>query len=154
MDLREALRAPARLSANPHYYDKGRGTSASGHGTTQATSMSVPPHDTVLGASIAEVLFSADPTTASERVFEALAAEIPYSRLTQSELGDTFRLLVGAQLASSNGDARRSLSAGAYYVNGAAIDENSDIAASELLHGRYLLLRKGKKTHHLMEISS
>ncbi len=105
-------------------------------------------------AQAAEVLFSADPTTASERVFEALAAEIPYSRLTQGELGDTFRLLVGAQLASSNGDARRSLSAGAYYVNGAAIDENSDIAASELLHGRYLLLRKGKKTHHLMEISS
>ena len=24
----------------------------------------------------------------------------------------------------------------------------------ELLHGRYLLLRKGKKTHHLLEISS
>jgi tyrosyl-tRNA synthetase len=105
-------------------------------------------------AQAAEVLFSADPTTAGERVFEALAAEIPYSRLTQSELGDTFRLLVGAQLASSNSDARRNLSAGAYYVNGAAIDENSDIAASELLHGRYLLLRKGKKTHHLMEISS
>jgi tyrosyl-tRNA synthetase len=105
-------------------------------------------------AQAAEVLFSADPTTASERVFEALAAEIPYSRLTQSELGDTFRLLVGAQLASSNSDARRNLSAGSYYVNGTAIDENSDIAASELLHGRYLLLRKGKKTHHLMEISS
>jgi tyrosyl-tRNA synthetase len=105
-------------------------------------------------AQAAEVLFSADPTIASERVFEALAAEIPYSRLTQGELGDTFRLLVGAQLASSNSDARRNLSAGSYYVNGTAIDENSDIAASELLHGRYLLLRKGKKTHHLMEISS
>jgi tyrosyl-tRNA synthetase len=102
----------------------------------------------------ADVLFSPDPTTASERVFEALAAEIPYSRLTRGELGDTFKLLVGAQLASSNSDARRGLAAGMYYVNGTAIDENSDIAGWELLHGRYLLLRKGKKTHHIMEISS
>ena len=37
-----------------------------------------------------------------------------------------------------------------YYVNGTAIDENSDIGEWELLHGRYLLLRKGKKTHHLV----
>jgi tyrosyl-tRNA synthetase len=102
----------------------------------------------------ADVLFAADPTVASEAAFETLAHEIPFSRLTQGDLSDTFKVLVGAQLASSNGDARRNLSQGAYSVNGVPIDENSDIGEWELLHGRYLLLRKGKKTHHLMEISS
>jgi tyrosyl-tRNA synthetase len=62
--------------------------------------------------------------------------------------------LVAAGLATSNGDARRNLEQGSYYVNGVTIDEKSVPAEWERLQGRYVLLRKGKKTHHLMEISS
>ncbi len=102
----------------------------------------------------ADLLFAGDPTAASLPAFEALAAEIPSSRVATSALGDLVPTLVATGLASSNSDARRNLEQGSYYVNGVTIDEKSVPAEWERLQGRYVLLRKGKKTHHLMEISS
>lgn len=57
-------------------------------------------------------------------------------------------------LASSNGDCRRSLAQGSFYANGVQLDGNPQLSGHELVHGRYLLLRKGKKAHHLVEIIS
>jgi tyrosyl-tRNA synthetase len=102
----------------------------------------------------ADLLFAGDPTTATASAFEALAAEIPSSQVDASGIADLLPTLVATGLASSNGDARRHLEQGSYYVNGVTIDENSVPAEWERLQGRYVLLRKGKKTHHLMEISS
>ncbi len=101
----------------------------------------------------ADLLFSADPTTASSSALEALAAEIPSSTVVPADLGDLVATLVAAGLANSNGDARRNLAQGSYYVNGVTIDENSVPTEWERLQGRYVLLRKGKKTHHLLEVS-
>jgi tyrosyl-tRNA synthetase len=108
----------------------------------------------VAAAEAADLLFSGDPTTASEAAFTTLAAEIPTSTMSAAELDDPIAVFVKAALASSNGDARRSLSQRSFYVNGRQLDENSQLSDLELLHGRYLLLRKGKKSHHLLEISS
>ncbi len=105
-------------------------------------------------AEAADLLFSADPTAASTSALEALSAEIPSSSVDAAELGDLVAVLVGTGLATSNGDARRNLAQGSYYVNGVTIDENSVPSEWERLQGRYVLLRKGKKTHHLLEISS
>lgn len=102
----------------------------------------------------ADLLFAGDPTTATSTAFEALAAEIPSSQVDASELGELLPTLVAAGLATSNGDARRNLEQGSYYANGVTIDENSVPSEWERLQGRYVLLRKGKKTHHLLEISS
>jgi tyrosyl-tRNA synthetase len=41
-----------------------------------------------------------------------------------------------------------------FYANGVQLDENSQLSDLNLVHGRYLLLRKGKKSHHLLEIFS
>ncbi len=100
----------------------------------------------------ADLLFAADPREAPESAFATLAAEIPFSRVSRSDLTDPVRLLVSVGLASSNGDARRGLAQRAFSANGVAIDESPDIGAHELLYGRYLLMRKGKKTHHLVEV--
>jgi tyrosyl-tRNA synthetase len=102
----------------------------------------------------ADLLFSADPVAASASALEALSAEIPSSNVGAEGLGDLVTTLVATGLASSNGDARRNLAQGSYYVNGVTIDENSLPTEWERLQGRYVLLRKGKKTHHLLEISS
>ncbi len=102
----------------------------------------------------ADLLFSADPVAASASALEALSAEIPSSSVDAAGLGDLVVTLVATGLASSNGDARRNLAQGSYYVNGVTIDENSVPTEWERLQGRYVLLRKGKKTHHLLEISS
>ncbi len=108
----------------------------------------------VAAAEAAELLFAGDPTGASEEAFATLAAEIPTSRLSAADLADPIAIFVGAGLASSNGDARRSLAQRSFYANGSQLDENSLLSDQKLVHGRYLLLRKGKKSHHLAEIFS
>ena len=107
----------------------------------------------VAAAEAADLLFSGDPTAASPEAFTTLAAEIPTSTLTMADLDDPVSVFVGAGLASSNGDARRSFGQRSFYANGVQLDEDSQLNALELVHGRYLLLRKGKKSHHLVEIS-
>jgi tyrosyl-tRNA synthetase len=69
-----------------------------------------------------------------------------------SELDDTVGVLVATELAQSNGDARRTLAQRAFYANGVQLSEKDQLSDQTLLHGRYLLLRKGKKSHHLVEI--
>jgi tyrosyl-tRNA synthetase len=108
----------------------------------------------VAAAEAAELLFSGDPSTASEEAFTTLAAEIPTSTMSSGDLDDPVSVFVAAGLASSNGDARRSLAQRSFYANGEQLDENSLLSGQKLVHGKYLLLRKGKKSHHLVEISS
>ena len=105
-------------------------------------------------AEAAELLFSGDPTTASEEAFVTLTAEIPSSRLAAEDLADLIAVFVSTDLASSNGDARRSLAQRSFYANGMQLDENVRLDDHELVHGKYLLLRKGKKSHHLVEVFS
>jgi len=108
----------------------------------------------VTAAEAADLLFATDPNEASSSAFETLADELPYSRLAASDLVDDVGVLVSTGLASSNGDARRTRSQRAYYANGRQLDENDQLSDVALLHGRYLLLRKGKKSHHLVEVFS
>jgi tyrosyl-tRNA synthetase len=108
----------------------------------------------VAAAEAADLLFAGDPTTASEEAFSTLSAEIPSSRVTAAELVDPIAVFVGTGLATSNGDARRAAAQRSFYANGVQLDENSLLSDSVLVHGKYLLLRKGKKSHHLLEIFS
>jgi tyrosyl-tRNA synthetase len=102
----------------------------------------------------AEVLFGGDPTTASASALEAVAREVPSSRRPAAALGDVVDLLVATELATSKGDARRTLEGQGYRANGVPIDAAAGLAGIELLHGRYLLLRRGKKSHHLVDVFS
>jgi tyrosyl-tRNA synthetase len=108
----------------------------------------------VAAAEAADLLFSGDPATASEEAFATLAAEIPSSTMPAADLDDVVAVFTRTALATSNGDARRALAQRSFYANGVQLDENSLLSDLELVHGRYLLLRKGKKSHHLVEISS
>jgi len=105
-------------------------------------------------AEAADLLFTADPTGASASAFEALAQEVPFTRLSRAQLDDDVAVFVSTGLASSNGDARRTRAQRAYYANGRQLDENDQLSDLTLLHGRYLLLRKGKRSHHLVEVFS
>jgi tyrosyl-tRNA synthetase len=102
----------------------------------------------------AGVLFGADPTGASEAALAAVAREVPSSRRPAAELDDVVDLLVATELASSKSDARRTLEGHGYRANGRPIDPAAGLAGLELLHGRYLLLQRGKKAHHVVEILS
>jgi tyrosyl-tRNA synthetase len=99
----------------------------------------------------ADLLFSKDPGAASEAAFETLAAEIPFSQMTAMQLAEAPSALVAMNLATSNGDARRTLAQKSYYANGVQLDEKAQLSDHKLVHGKYLLMRKGKKSHHLVE---
>ncbi|WP_040490949.1 tyrosine--tRNA ligase [Ilumatobacter nonamiensis] len=102
----------------------------------------------------ADVLFASDPTGASAEAFEMLSGEIPFTQMHARELDDTINVLVATDLANSNGDARRTMDQNAYSVNGAKLTAKDQLSDQKPLHDRYLLLRRGKKRHHLVEIIS
>ena len=104
-------------------------------------------------AQATEVLFGGDPTLASLDTLAVVQAEVPSSVASRTALDDTVGVLVSAGLASSNGDARRVLQQRGFRANGVQLDANSQLSDIGLLHGRYLLLRRGKVNHHLVEIS-
>jgi tyrosyl-tRNA synthetase len=102
----------------------------------------------------ADVLFGGDPTRASEEALAAVAREVGSSPVARGDLDDVVAVLVRTGLASSNGDARRLLEQSGYRANGATIDANARLSGLEPLHGRYLLLQRGKRSHHVLEILS
>ncbi len=104
-------------------------------------------------ARAADVLFGGDPTTASVEVLDTLRREIPAHTVSADALEETLTLLVACGLASSNGDARRTLAQRGYRANGVQLGEDTPLAGLTRLHGRYLLLRKGRSTYCLVEVS-
>ncbi|EYT54140.1 tyrosyl-tRNA synthetase [Leucobacter sp. UCD-THU] len=57
------------------------------------------------------------------------------------------QLMVEAGLVKSAGEARRAIAQGGVYVNNAAVEsEDRALEAADLLHGRFAVLRRGKKT--------
>ncbi len=102
----------------------------------------------------ADVLFGGDPAHASLAALEAVGREVPSSRMTPVQLVELVDVLVATDLAQSKSDARRTLEGSGYRCNGASIDVNTQLSDQILLHGRYLLLQRGKKSHHLVEVFS
>ena len=57
------------------------------------------------------------------------------------------QLLVDSGLVKSLGEARRAIAQGGVYVNNAKVEaDDAALAADDLLHGKYAVLRRGKKT--------
>lgn len=80
-----------------------------------------------------------------EPTLAAAVAELPR---TTVRVGDpVVDLLVGSGLVASKGAARRAVAEGGAYLNNVKVaDEDAVVTAEDLLHGRYALLRRGKKT--------
>jgi tyrosyl-tRNA synthetase len=101
----------------------------------------------------ADVLFGGDPTLASAAALDAVAREVPSSTVPAASLDDVAAVLVSAGLASSKGDARRTLEGHGYRCNGRPLSVDSELAEIPRLHGRFLLLQRGKKSHHLVTVA-
>mgnify|MGYP001346384504 FL=1 len=112
------------------------------HGETAAVS----------AAEASAVLFDsdADILAASEAAFEFISGEVPSTDIQKLGSG-AIDLLVESGLCQSRKDAKRAINEGGIYINGERLTE-TDFAPSDsqLLHDRYLLLRRGKKLWHLL----
>jgi tyrosyl-tRNA synthetase len=85
---------------------------------------------------------------------EQLAKEAPNGPLAKARLeGEGVSLLdlmAESKLWPSKGEAKRAITGGGAYLNNAKIaDLGKKVAAADLLHGKYLVLRKGKKDYFL-----
>lgn len=98
------------------------------------------------------ILFGGSPSGASAQALEFLASEVPTSPFLP---GVTLAAVLAATpLASSLSDARRTIDQGAASVNGDVVPADRPLAESDLLHHRWVLLRKGKRTYHLLDVAS
>ena len=101
----------------------------------------------------AAVLFGANPTSASLATLQLIASEVPVTQMGVAALGDAIGVLVQTNLAASNTEARRFISQKSVRANGEQVDEQTNLSRIPLLHGRWLLLRKGKTSYHLVDIA-
>ena len=101
----------------------------------------------------ADVLFGGDPTAASVDTLEIVRREVPTTAVAADGLADGVELLVTTGLASSRTEARRLLDQRGVRVNGTQLSRAEELAEVPLLHDRFVLLRKGKHTYHLVEVA-
>jgi tyrosyl-tRNA synthetase len=106
---------------------------------------------------VSEILFGREVHEISQEAFDALAAEVPATRISKDRLQSGMLLvdaLIETKLAKSKRAARDLIGQGGAYVNnGAWKDIEVRIDLNQALSGRAVLLRSGKKTYHLLMVS-
>ncbi|MDZ7677265.1 MAG: tyrosine--tRNA ligase [Acidimicrobiales bacterium] len=101
-----------------------------------------------------EVLFGgAAPSEVAEPTLSTLEPEVPSTRVERQRIldgVDLVDLVAEIGLAKSRSEARTLLSQGGLSVNGEPAPSDGQIHGDHLLHQRFTLLRRGKRTHHLI----
>jgi tyrosyl-tRNA synthetase len=99
-----------------------------------------------------EILFGGDLQGISEGIFNDIVGEVPTKEIEKAKLDGAgvpvVELLVHAGICPSKGQARKDVEGGGVYVNN--IRETNfqrAVTAGDLLFGRHVLLRKGKKNY-------
>ncbi|MER5480982.1 tyrosine--tRNA ligase [Streptomyces sp. NPDC002734] len=87
-----------------------------------------------------------------ERTLTAALSEVPHVRV--AELGPVVDLFAEVGLVASKSAARRTVKEGGAYVNNVKVTAEDAVPASgDLLHGRWLVLRRGKKNLAAVEVT-
>jgi len=125
-----------------------------------------------LAAAVVELVHGADEVLRAERASAALFGEeidsldehtlldvfddAPSSEVARGALVDGLPLveaLVDAGLVSSRSEARRTIVQGGAYVNNRREgDEGRVLGVKDLLHDRYVVLRRGRRDYHLLRV--
>lgn len=102
----------------------------------------------------AAVLFGGPLDDVDPATFELLAAEVPTTTVGRSPLvgSDPVDWFATSGLARSKGEVRKNLAG--HYVNGVPLAARGATAVGEgdLLHGRFVVLRRGKSAYHLLVV--
>jgi tyrosyl-tRNA synthetase len=90
-----------------------------------------------------------------ERTLAAALDELPRASVAAADsLPEGVDLLVASGLCASRGAAKRAISEGGIYVNNRRMTDGAGpISASNLLHGRWLVLRRGKRNLAAVEVT-
>ena len=112
-----------------------------------------PALDAALKAS--DILFGAEIGDTTEEVFRDVVGEIPTKEITSAQLAapglGLTDALVHAGLSQSKGQAKKDIEGGGVYINNVkCADTAKTLAPSDLLFGKHILLRKGKRTYAVL----
>lgn len=103
-----------------------------------------------------EILFGGSLDGVSEQIFNDVVGEVPTKDLEKEKLDGAgapiIDLIVQSGLENSKGTARKALEAGGIYLNNVRASHKHSVTAKELLFGKFLLLRKGKKSYAVLTI--
>jgi tyrosyl-tRNA synthetase len=100
---------------------------------------------------ITQALFSGDVTQLSELELVEALQEMPTTVLPSEEEIGLMDILVTAKAAPSKRQARQDIESGAVYINGERqTDVDTVVTAAHRLHGKYVVLRRGKKNYFLV----
>ncbi len=109
-------------------------------------------HATTEAMRASDILFGGELAGISEGTFNEIVGEVPTKDIPKAELDGAgkslIELLVHGGLCTSKGQARKDIEGGGVYVNNireAGIQRA--LATSDLLFGKHLLLRKGKRNY-------
>lgn len=101
-----------------------------------------------------QALFGTEIRGLDERTLLDVFAEAPSTKKPKSALEVGLPLidaLAESGLCGSKGAARKDVTAGGIYVNNERVsDVQAALKSADLIAGRYIVLRKGKKTYHLL----
>ena len=103
---------------------------------------------------ISAALFNGDVASLPEGQLAQAVRGMPTSQLTTRDVADLSwpDLLVRVGLADSKRNARELLASGAVQLNGRRLDPVASAPSATALFDKYLILRKGKKTYHAVEL--
>jgi len=103
---------------------------------------------------VSEILFGREVKEISPEAFDALAAEVPATRVSKDRLQQGIPLvdaLIETKMVQSKRAARDLIGQGGAYVNNRAWkDFGAKMDSAQAISGRAVLLRSGKKTYHLL----
>ena len=105
-----------------------------------------------------QALFGGDITGLPGDDIQDIFAEVPSSELQKTSLeGDGANivdLLANTGFLKSKGEARRAIQEGGIYLNNQRVGEPTQtVTVEQLLDGRFLVLRRGRKNYHLIKVS-
>ena len=105
------------------------------------------------------VLFGGSMEGMSADEIEEVFAEVPSSELSRSALEGggigVLDLAAGAGIVNSKGAARRTVEGGGLYLNGERVEAADRVVRLEdAIEGRFLVIRRGKKSYHLIRVSA
>ncbi|CAM3098005.1 tyrosine--tRNA ligase [Rariglobus hedericola] len=112
--------------------------------------------DAALKAS--DILFGAEIGDTTEEVFRDVVGEIPTQSVSTAQLdAPGFGLtdaLVHAGLSQSKGQAKKDIEGGGVYINNVkCADIAKTLTPADLLFGKHVLLRKGKRTYAVLNVA-
>jgi tyrosyl-tRNA synthetase len=104
-----------------------------------------------------DIMFGGGLDGITEPTFNDVVGEVPTKTLERAKLDGAGApladILVHSGLSPSKGQARKDIEGGGIYVNNVRVaDTTRPLGTNDLLFGKYILLRKGKRTYTVLHV--